>query len=73
MLSMFLDSVKLFLRGKLFRDNVAAFRSWIVGFLACAIITLALAHYAPLWLAAVVGGLVGGAAMPWLFRSLKYN
>ena len=73
MFGMFLSSAKLFLQGKLFRDNGAVFRSWIIGFAVAVVLILGLATYVNLWLGAAVGGLVGGALMPWLFRNLKYN
>lgn len=73
MFSMFLDSVKLFLRGKLFRDNAAVFRQWAIGFAVTCVLVVALALWVHVWLGAVAGGLVGGALMPYLFRDLKYN
>lgn len=73
MFSMFLSSARLFLHGKLFRDNGAVFRSWITGFIVAVVLILGLSTYVNLWLGAVVGGLVGGALMPYLLRHLKYN
>lgn len=73
MFSMFLDSARLFLQGKLFRDNGAVFRSWLIGFAVAMVLLLGVATYVNFWLGAVVSGLVGGALMPYLFRHLKYN
>ncbi len=72
MFSMFMDSVKLFLRGKLFRDNLAVIRMWLIGFVVATGLVLLLALYVNLWLGALIGGLCGGALMPYLLRSLKY-
>jgi hypothetical protein len=73
MLTMFLDSVKLFLQGKLFRDGRAVFRLWIVGFAAALVLTIALVTFLHPWIGGIAGGLAGGALMPYLFRNLKYN
>ena len=72
MFSMVLDSIKLFLRGQLFRDNTAVLRLWGVGLLVTLVVLVGLS-LVNAWLAVVVGGLGGGALMPWLFRNLKYN
>jgi hypothetical protein len=72
MFGMFLDSAKLFLRGKLFRDNAAVIRMWLVGFVIATALVLLLALYVNVWLGAILGGLCGGALMPYLLRNLKY-
>ena len=69
---MVLDSIKLFLRGRLFRDNGAVLRAWLLGFVVTMALLLALSRVNP-WLSVLAGGLAGGALMPWLFRNLKYN
>jgi hypothetical protein len=73
MVGMVLDSIKLFLRGKLFRDNSAVIGMWAIGFAVTVAVTVGLASYVNSWLGAVLGGLLGGALMPYLFRNLKYN
>ncbi len=72
MFNMFLDSVKLFLRGRLFRDNAAVIRMWLIGFVVATALVLLLALYVNFWIGAALGGLCGGALMPYLLRSLKY-
>jgi hypothetical protein len=72
MVDMVMNSMKLFLAGKLFRDNLAFFRQLAIGFL----VTLALMAgigWVNVWFGMVIGGAIGGALMPWLFRDLKYN
>jgi hypothetical protein len=73
MFSMFVNSVKLFLQGKLFRDQGAALRAWAIGFIATIALILGLSVGTNLWVGAIAGGLLGGALMPYLFRNLKYN
>jgi hypothetical protein len=73
MFDLFSGSVRLFLQGKLFRDNAAVFRSWAIGFAMALVIISVLAVYVNLWAGAVVGGLISSASMPHLFRNLKYN
>lgn len=73
MFSIFLDSSKLFLRGKLFRDTPAVLWRWLVAF--CVTLALALSHaylWANSWVVAAVAGLVGGGLMPFLLRNVKY-
>lgn len=72
MFDMVLNSIKLFVAGKLFRDNAAFFRQLCVGFAVTLALMLALGWVNP-WLGMVAGGAIGGALMPWLFRNLKYN
>ncbi len=72
MLDMALNAGKLFVAGKLFRDNAAFFRQWGIGFAASWVVMVGLGLLNP-WLGMVVGGAAGGALLPWLFRDLKYN
>lgn len=72
MVEMVVHSVRLFIAGKLFRDNLAFFRQLAIGFVVTLLLMIALAWVNP-WLGLVVGGAAGGALMPWLFRNLKYN
>ncbi|QBB72112.1 hypothetical protein ELE36_18030 [Pseudolysobacter antarcticus] len=73
MFNMVLDSMKLFLRGQLFRDNTTVLTLWLLGFVITVALIIGLVLYVSLWLGALLGGLLGGALMPYLFRNLKYN
>jgi len=72
MFDMVMNSMKLFVAGKLFRDNLAFFRQLAIGFLVTLVLMAGIGWLNP-WLGMVVGGAVGGALMPRLFRDLKYN
>lgn len=72
MVDMVVHSVKLFLAGKLFRDNWSFFRQLGAGFAVTLLLMLAIGWMNP-WLGMVAGGAIGGALMPWLLRNLKYN
>jgi len=66
------NAVKLFLAGKLYRDNLAFFRQWGIGFAVALLLIGGLAFVNP-WLGMVLGGAIGGALLPWLYKDLKYN
>lgn len=74
MLEMFINALKLFLRGKLFREPWVVFRQWLIGFSAAALL-LALLLWAGVLpgVAVVVTALGSGLLQPWLFRDLKYD
>lgn len=72
MWDMFSNSLKLFLKGKLFREPMAVLRQWAIGVVATLVIFLLVAKLAPLWLAVVLASVAGGAMQPWLFKDLKY-
>jgi hypothetical protein len=72
MKDMAINAAKLFIAGKLFRDNKAFFKQWGIGLLVSLVLMLGLGAIHP-WLGSVAGGLAGGALLPWLFRDLKYN
>lgn len=72
MLEMLVNAAKLFVAGKLFRDNASFFRQWGIGFAVALGLMVGLSFVNP-WLGMVVGGAIGGALLPWLFRDLKYN
>lgn len=74
MLDMFLNSAKLFMKGKLFRDPAAVARQWAIGFAVALALVLSLGLIGlPIWLAVLVAALGAGALQPWLFKDLKYN
>jgi hypothetical protein len=72
MLDMLVNAAKLFFVGKLFRDNAAFFRQWGLGFATALALMVGLGFLNP-WLGMVVGGVAGGALLPWLFKDLKYK
>ena len=70
---MFLNSVKLFFAGKLFRDNRAVLTQWLKGFgLSLALLVGVGTLVSPL-VGVVVSSLVGGFMQPLLFKDLKYT
>ena len=73
MWDMFLNSLKLFFKGKLFREPLQVARQWAIGFGTAVVLLPVLVKLgAPLWLAVIVVALCTGALQPWLFRNLKY-
>lgn len=66
------DSAKLLFAGKLFKDNGKAMRQLAIGAGAGAVAAIVVGQFAPIWLAAVVGGAVSGFLQPILFKDLKY-
>lgn len=73
MWDMFWHSAQLFLKGKLFRDMNQVIRHGVIGVLIGAGLLIVLAKLGlPVWLAALLAGLVCGAAQPYLFKDLKY-
>ncbi len=69
---MFLNSVKLFFAGKLFRDNRAVLMQWVKGFgLSLALLLVLGLLLSPL-VGVIVASLVGGFVQPLLFKDLKY-
>ncbi len=74
MWAMFLNSFKLFLKGKLFREPLEVLKQWLIGFVAAAVLLIVLVKLGlALWLAVVLVALGIGALQPWLFRNLKYD
>ena len=72
MLTMFLNAVKLFFAGKLFRDRQAVFKQWLKGFALCLVILVAVGWLVSPLVGVIVAALVGGFAQPLLFKDLKY-
>lgn len=68
------SSMTLFLQGRLFADPGKVYGRLAVGIVVTAIVLIVLARIgAPLWLGALVAGLVGGALQPYLFKDLRYR
>jgi hypothetical protein len=73
MWDMFTNSMKLFVKGKLFRDSRAVLRQWVIGFAASLVALVVLAKIGlPLWLCVAAVALGVGALQPLLFKNLKY-
>jgi hypothetical protein len=72
MLDMFLNSVKLFLAGKLFRESRAVMTQWLKGFAVALVAMLALGFFVSPLAGVIVASLVGGFIQPLLFKDLKY-
>ena len=72
MFDMVVNAMKLFVAGKLFRNNLVFFRQWGMGFGLSSVLMLVIGFFQP-WLGIAVGGVLGGALLPWLVRDLKYN
>ena len=68
------NTILLFFRGRLFTDPAKVYRQLAIGAGVTALVMLAIAKVgAPLWIAALVAGLVGGALQPYLFKDLRYR
>ena len=68
------NSMSLFFRGKLFAEPGQVARQLAIGIVVTAVVLIALAKVgAPLWIAALVAGLIGGALQPYLFKDLRYR
>ena len=68
------NSIALFFRGKLFAEPAKAFLMILIGVLVTASLLVLIARLgAPLWIAAVIAALIGGAFQPYLFRNLRYR
>lgn len=72
MIGMAIDSTRLFIAGKLFRDPRVVFRQLAIGAGCGAIVMVILGQFLPLWVAAAVGGMLAGFLQPVLFKDLKY-
>ena len=74
MWTMATSSMSLFFRGKLFADPAAAYRQLAIGIAVTAILMIGLGLAgAPLWIASLISGLIGGALQPYLFKDLRYR
>jgi hypothetical protein len=74
MWEMFKNSILLFFRGRLFADPTRVYRQLAIGVAATALLlTVTVMAGTPLWLGAVIAGLVGGALQPYLFKDLRYR
>lgn len=73
MFDMFLNSVTLFMKGRLFQDVGSVIRQAIIGMVITAAIVIGLVKAGlSLWIAIIVASLIAGAIQPYLFKDLKY-
>lgn len=72
MFDMFMNSVKLFFAGKLFRDRREVFKQWLKGFALCLGLLIAVGWLVSPLAGVVVSAVVGGFVQPLLFKDLKY-
>lgn len=73
MWGMFLNSLTLFFKGKLFREPGQVLKQWLIGLVVATLGLLVLVKLGvALCLAVVLVALGAGALQPWLFRNLKY-
>lgn len=73
MWDLFSNSLRLFVKGKLFREPSAVFRQWAIGFAVSLVAMVAFVKLGmPLWLAVMAVALVAGVLQPYLFKNLKY-
>jgi membrane associated rhomboid family serine protease len=72
MLGMAMNSTKLFLAGKLFKDNSKVVRQMLIGAGAGIVAGVIVGLFAPIWVAALAAGAVAGFVQPMLFKDLKY-
>jgi hypothetical protein len=72
MFDMFMNSVKLFFAGRLFRDRRAVLIQWLKGFGICLALLLVIGWTVSPLVGVVVASLVGGFMQPVLFKDLKY-
>ena len=72
MFDKFMNSVKLFFAGKLFRDNRDVLTQWLKGFGVCLALLLALGWFVSPLVGVIVASVIGGLIQPVLFKDLKY-
>ena len=73
MWDMFTNLLRLFVKGKLFREPRIVLRQWLIGAALTLVALVVLAKVGlPLWLAVLLASVGGGALQPFLFKDLKY-
>lgn len=73
MFDAFLDALKLFLKGKLFRDFNQVVKQTLIGNAVAAVLMIVLAKVGlPLYVVVPLVSIIAGALQPWLFKDLKY-
>lgn len=73
MWDLFNSSLRLLLKGKLFREPLAALRQWSIGFTGSLVAMVLLVKLGlPLGVAVVLVAVAAGLSQPYLFKNLKY-
>lgn len=73
MIDMFMNSIILFFKGKLFQDLGHVLRQSAIGITIAAAILIGLVKVGlPLWIAILITAFIAGIYQPWLFKNLKY-
>ncbi len=73
MIDMFMHSIILFFKGKLFRDLGHVARQSSIGIAIAAVILIGLVKVGlTLWIAILITAFIAGIYQPWLFKDLKY-
>ena len=67
------SSIVLLFQGRLLADPVRVSRQWAIGSAVTAVIlVVGVKVGAPIWIAGLTAGLIGGALQPYLFKDLRY-
>ncbi len=74
MYDMFMNSMRLFLTGRLFQDlRMVLIRSAIGSLITACICIAGYLTGLPLAFAVILAALAGGALQPWLYKDLRYR
>jgi hypothetical protein len=74
MIDMFLNSVVLFFKGKLFQNqHMALLRSTVSALVAAGVCVILALVGVPLALAIIIAAVAGGVMQPFLFKDLRYR
>ena len=67
------SSIVLLFQGRLLADPTKVSRQWAIGSaVTAAILFVGVEVGAPIWIAGLTAGLIGGALQPYLFKDLRY-
>jgi len=72
MFDMLMNSITLFMQGKLFREPKKVYSQIAIGSAITLVIFMIVASISSVAWGAIIAGLIGGALQPRLFRDLKY-
>jgi hypothetical protein len=67
------SSIVLLFQGRLLAEPIKVSRQWAIGSaVTTAILFAGVEVGAPIWIAGLTAGLIGGALQPYLFKDLRY-